>query len=60
MKFEEPRAEFVEIDLNDRMVTTNSTTCTEDNYSGQGGTTCIGNAEHSTGGGCDDTAPLIV
>lgn len=59
MYFEEPKAEFVAIDLNES-ITTNSTACTEDGYSGQGGTSCIGNAAHSTGGGCDDSAPLIV
>lgn len=59
MYFEEPKAEFVEIDLNES-ITTSSVPCTEDGYSGQGGTSCIGNAEHSTGENCADTSPLIV
>jgi hypothetical protein len=57
MIFEEPKVEFVAVDLTDELIT--GSNCTEDTYSGQGGTGCIGNAEHSTGTGCDDTAPLI-
>ena len=57
MYFEEPKAEFVAIDLNNSIVTAHSVPFTEDGHSGQGGTSCIGNAEHSTGEGCNDTAP---
>lgn len=58
MYFEEPKAEFVAIDLNDKLTTDSG--CLADGVSNQGGTSCVGNAEHAHGGGCDDTAPLIV
>ena len=60
MYFEEPKAEFVTIDLNESITTTASVPCTVDGHSGQGGTSCVGNAEHAHGGGCDDTAPIIM
>lgn len=60
MSFEEPKVEFVPIDLNNELNTTNASGCIEDGNSNQGGTSCIGNAEHSQGGGCDDTAPLVI
>lgn len=58
MRFEEPKAEFVEIDMNEK-ITTASVPCTEDGHSGQGGTSCIGNAAHSTGEECGEAASLI-
>ncbi len=57
MYFEEPKAEFVAIDLNDKLITASN--CIEDGTSKQGGTSCIGDAEHSNGLECGDTAPLI-
>jgi len=56
--FEEPKVEVVEIDLDSSMLTKNSN-CLEDQYSGQGGGSCIGNQDHSTGDGCGETAASI-
>ena len=57
MKFEEPKVEFVRVDISTSIIRTSG--CIEDNYSGQGGGSCIGNQDHSHGEGCNDTAPLI-
>lgn len=57
MIFEEPKVEFVRVDLSNS-ITTNSN-CVEDGSSSQGGGSCIGNQDHSHGEGCYDTAPLI-
>lgn len=58
MMIEEPRVEFVRIDINEAVFTYGSN-CQEDATSSQGGGSCIGNQDHSHGAGCDDTAPLI-
>ena len=57
MILEKPKVEFIALNLTQSMVTTSN--CVEDGTSGQGGESCIGNAEHSHGGSCEDMAPLI-
>lgn len=53
MKFKEPKVEFVEISMNEMILTSG---CSEDHETG-GGDTCIVNGPHSQGVGCGDTAP---
>lgn len=57
MFFEEPKVEFVRLDVSNSVIFT-SGNCIEDQNSGQGGGSCIGNQDHSTGENCYDTAPL--
>ena len=57
MFIEEPKVEFVPIDLSETVVTASG--CKEDGTSSQGGGSCIGNQDHSHGEGCYDTAPLV-
>lgn len=59
MFFEEPKVEFVRLDVSNSVVFTSGPKCMEDGTSGQGGGSCIGNQDHSHGEGCTDTAPLI-